>query len=116
MEHVDDVSNHTAAPIRKMRAGHLNGLLFTVLFSMLVMPVSALDEPQAVSSTAAAAAASYYYHPRYPIGFFISLLVLIGQSFASFSSTLVGPAMGVTSVMWLMLRNDSAISPRESWT
>ena len=115
MEHAEDTSNHIATPIQKTHARHLNRLLFAVLFSMLVMPVNALDEPQALSPTAAAAAAGYYYHPRYPIGFFISLLLLIGQSFASFSSTLVGPAMGITSVLWLMLRNDSAISPRASW-
>ncbi|KAH6868048.1 hypothetical protein BKA58DRAFT_440510 [Alternaria rosae] len=101
--------------VRRIHAGRLNRLLFAVMFLMLVMPASALDEPQALSPSAAAAAAGYYYHPRYPIGFFISLLFFIGQSFASFSSTLVGPAMGITSVLWLMLRNDSAISPRASW-
>jgi len=115
MEHVEDTSSHIAMPIRKTHVGHLDRLLFAVLFLMLAMPVSALDEPQALSPTAAAAAAGYYYHPRYPVGFIVSLVLVIGQSFASFSSTLVGPAMGITSVLWLMLRNDSAISPRASW-
>jgi len=116
MVHLTDTSNHITTSVGRIHAGHLDRLLFAVLFMMLVKPATALDEPQALSPTAAAAAAGYYYHPRYPIGFFISLLLLIGQSFASFSSTLVGPAMGITSVLWLMLRNDSAISPRASWT
>ena len=77
----------------------------------LITPAAALDEPHALS--AATAGRHYEYH--LPIGFFITFLLFIGRAVAAFSKTLVGPAMGITSVLWLMMRNDSAISPKASW-
>ena len=31
------------------------------------------------------------------------------------SGTIVGPLMGISSVLWLVMRNDAAIEPRSSW-
>ncbi|KAH7089602.1 hypothetical protein FB567DRAFT_590411 [Paraphoma chrysanthemicola] len=52
---------------------------------------------------------------RIEIGWIFALLLLIGGNVVTFSSTLVGPLMGITSLLWLMLRNDPAISPKASW-
>ncbi|RII24639.1 hypothetical protein CUC08_Gglean011649 [Alternaria sp. MG1] len=112
-QHVIDKSNRPTKHLRKIRAGYPNVVSFAVLFLMLVTPAAAFDEPHALSP--ATAAAGYHHGSRLPIGLFFTLLVLIGQTVASFSSTLVGPMMGITSVLWLMMRNDSAISPKVSW-
>ena len=86
-------------------------LILAWSFVALVTPAAALDEPHPLST----ATAGHNHASRLPIGFFITLLLFIGQAVAAFSSTLVGPAMGITSVFWLMMRNDSAISPKASW-
>jgi hypothetical protein len=87
-------------------------LILALSLVVLITPAAAFDEPHGLST----ATAGQHHSPRLPIGYFIALLLMIGQTVAAFSSTLVGPAMGVTSVLWLMMRNDDAISPRASWT
>jgi len=86
-------------------------LVLVCAFVALITPAAALDEPYALAT----ATAGHRHDYRLPIGFFITLLLLIGQAVAAFSTTLVGPAMGITSVLWLMMRNDNAISPKASW-
>jgi hypothetical protein len=83
-------------------------LTLALVFMALIMPADALDESHTLSP---AVAGEQYF----PIGLFVTLLLLIGQSVAAFSRTLTGPMMGITSVLWLMMRNDSAISPKASW-
>lgn len=86
-------------------------LILALYFVVFITPAAALDEPHALST----ATAGHHHASRLPIGFFITLLLLIGQAVAAFSSTLVEPAMGITSVLWLMMRNDNAVSPKASW-
>jgi hypothetical protein len=86
-------------------------LILALVFVAIIVPAAALDEPHTLAPTAAGQHYRYYV----PIGFFVTLFLLIGQSVTVFSSTLVGPMMGITSVLWLMMRNDSAISPKVSW-
>lgn len=45
----------------------------------------------------------------------LKLLLFLGQRTSELSSALVGPLMGITSVLWLMMRNNAAISPKASW-
>lgn len=45
----------------------------------------------------------------------LALLILLGQFGAAASGALVGPLMGTTSVLWLIMRNDAAIDPKLSW-
>lgn len=53
--------------------------------------------------------------PRTPIGTFFRVCFLIGDVAVTISSNLLGPLMGIASVLWLMMRNDSAIDPRVAW-
>lgn len=46
---------------------------------------------------------------------FVQFCVFIGAVAFTFSSTLLGPLMGISSMLWLMMRNDSAIDPRLAW-
>jgi hypothetical protein len=46
---------------------------------------------------------------------FIAIFLFIGWNAVVLSRSALGPLVGITSVLWLMMRNDSAISPRISW-
>jgi hypothetical protein len=48
-------------------------------------------------------------------GLFIQCCVLIGGVAFTVSSSLLGPLTGISSMLWLMMRNDSAIDPRLAW-
>jgi hypothetical protein len=87
------------------------------LLSMLVV--------LALASPVAAADANLYASFRNPtnhrrscrglIGPIFVLLAFLGQNVLVFSGTLVGPLMGMTSMLWLIMRNDAAIDPEVSW-
>jgi hypothetical protein len=96
---------------RKTRARISMRLVAAFIILALVTPAAALDEPYALSS----ASAGQPHNSRLRIGFFFTILLLVGQYAVAFSGTLVGPLMGITSILWLMMRNDAAISPKASW-
>lgn len=50
-----------------------------------------------------------------PIIAIATILILAGHQFVAFSGTLIGPSMGISSVLWLVMRNDAAIEPEWSW-
>lgn len=83
-------------------------LCFVAAFCAHIMPATAADESHAISQ-----AQDEGY--RVPIGLFIPLLVLIGQCVFAYFGALVSPLMGITSLLWLMMRNDAAIDPKASW-
>lgn len=86
-------------------------LLLGFMFSMLFVPVATLD----VSSALSQATQDGYYGCHNLIGPALTLLLVIGHMFFIFSSNFVGPLMGMTGVLWLMMRNDTAINPKLSW-
>lgn len=45
---------------------------------------------------------------------FVRFLSIFG-GVATISRSLIGPLMGISSMLWLMMRNDSAIDPRMAW-
>lgn len=104
-------SAHPNSHSHKTRAELPMRLLLGLAFYALVVPVAAVDEPYALSH----ASADHHRSHRIPIGLPFALIVLIGHYVVAFSGTLVGPLMGITSVLWLMMRNDAAINPKASW-
>lgn len=52
---------------------------------------------------------------REPIVAFVAALILAGHHVVAFSELLIGPSMGISSVLWLVMRNDAAIEPKWSW-
>lgn len=79
----------------------LKWLLFMLAFCLLVTPVAAQPD--------------YTCGYREPISAVVALLLLAGHHAVIISGTLTGPAMGISSVLWLVMRNDAAIEPRWSW-
>jgi flagellar biosynthesis protein FliR len=87
-------------------------LILALALSLMIMPTAALDEPHSLSHASAGGIEAY----QALIGICTTITLLIGQRLAAFSSTLIGPSMGVTSLLWLIMRNDPAIDPKASWT
>ncbi|KAF2855326.1 hypothetical protein T440DRAFT_464600 [Plenodomus tracheiphilus IPT5] len=52
---------------------------------------------------------------RLMTGITLRVLLMIGQCLFIFSGSIMGPLMGITSVLWLIMRNDTAIDPKLSW-
>jgi hypothetical protein len=76
--------------------------LWFVAFSLLATPVTAQPHRDL----------SGCYEP---IIAFLTALILTICNLVAFSGTLIGPCMGVSSVLWLVMRNDAAIEPKWSW-
>lgn len=76
---------------------------------MLIMPVVAVDDELAFVPTHRTRRPGVTRTPIFTICF------LIGGYLVTFSSNTLGPLMGITSVLWLMMRNDLAISPKIAW-
>lgn len=86
-------------------------LLLALTVTVWITPAGAFDEPGTLSHSLV----SHHHDNHTPIGPTFALFFLIGQYVVAFSGFLVGPLMGITSVLWLMMRNDAAISPKASW-
>lgn len=50
-----------------------------------------------------------------PIIALVAATILVGKHVGTFSGMLIGPSMGISSVLWLVMRNDAAIEPKWSW-
>ncbi|KAJ4989018.1 hypothetical protein SVAN01_05456 [Stagonosporopsis vannaccii] len=77
-------------------------LLCLLLFCLMATPVAAQPDR-----------ANEFYGP---ITALAASVMLAGHQLVVFSGTLVGPSMGVSSVLWLVMRNDAAVKPKWSWT
>jgi hypothetical protein len=87
-------------------------IVLALAFFALISPTTAFDDE---SQTILYASRSRHHGYWTSIAFCLSLLFLVGHKFINVSITLVEPLMGITSVLWLMMRNDAAISPKASW-
>lgn len=90
-------------------------------FVLLFLPVaSALDNevtqsPSHGSASRAIAWISLHSLVRILVGCLMALIVVIGGHLGGVVRILIGPLMGFTSVLWMTMRNDSAIRPEFSW-
>jgi hypothetical protein len=53
--------------------------------------------------------------PRFAVGALTGLVFLISGYLMGAARSFVGPLMGITSVLWFMMRNDPAVKPEVSW-
>lgn len=88
---------------------------------LLFLPVaSALDNEVTQSrphgsASRATAWISLHSLVRILVGCLIALIVVIGGHLGGVVRILIGPLMGFTSVLWMTMRNDSAVRPEFSW-
>ena len=91
------------------------------LLVLLFLPVaSALDNEVAPSRSHGSASRAFawislYSLVRILIGWVIALIIMIGGHLGGVAKTVTGPLMGFTSVLWMTMRNDSAVRPEYSW-
>jgi hypothetical protein len=105
---------YALSPIQVAGGTHIRvskHLVLVLALSLMIMPAAALDEPHSLSHASASGIEAY----QTLIGICTTIALLIGQRLAAFSSTLIGPSIGVTSLLWLIMRNDPAIDPKASW-
>lgn len=84
-----------------MRAACSKWLLLTLLLCLMATPAAAQpDYP------------SDWYEPIIAL---VDAMILASHQLVVFFATLIGPSMGISSVLWLVMRNDAAIEPKWSW-
>jgi hypothetical protein len=87
-------------------------LLVSLVFCALIIPTAALDNESHMLAHASRSHVDVHWSP---IGLCLTILFLVGHHFVALFHISVGPLMGTTSILWLMMRNDAAISPKVSW-
>jgi len=98
-------------------------LAIFIVVTSLVVPVAAMDNqmalgPYPVQNAYGAFAANP--PPRFPLRVPLTSLgattFLAAGSLLAMASQMLGSLMGVTSVLWFIMRNDAAVQPSFSWT
>jgi hypothetical protein len=87
-------------------------MLVFFAFCASVTPIAALDN-ESLGLVHVSRSRSYAHWM--PVGFCITMLFFVGRQLVALSNSLVGPLMGITSILWPMMRNDATISPKASW-
>lgn len=87
------------------------GLLTVLALSSLVVPTAAME----TSDNVAVLYRPHTYAVRIGIGACIGIGMIVCGRIGGAVKTLLGPIMGTSSVLFLMLRNDSAIRPEIAW-
>lgn len=91
-------------PIRRAcrpRVSYSKWLPFFLALCLLASPVTARPDTM--------------YGYSGPITTAAEATIHVGQHIFNLSRTLIGPSMGISSVLWLVMRNDAAVEPKWSW-
>ncbi|KAF2878544.1 hypothetical protein BDV95DRAFT_24924 [Massariosphaeria phaeospora] len=97
-----------------------------VALSSLIQPASGLDydgtvmvpfpeAPFAIPDGTPVRSVLQEEVPRIVAGAFTGIFFVLGGYLGGAVRSLLGPLMGVTSVLWFIMRNDAAIKPAISW-
>jgi hypothetical protein len=100
--------------------------LFLFSFFSIIVPANAIDygenamislypRPYILPGHDAAPYIPRNEVPRMAAGVCTGLLVIVGGHLSGAVKTLLGPLMGITSVLWFIMRNDAAVKPGFSW-
>lgn len=121
-----------------VRRQTLNGVLFRswsvqgtmlavqLLILLLAVPTAAIDydgnaivshyRPSYIPPEGNQARVFVEYHvPRLAVGAASTVLLFISGYMIGAVRTLLGPLMGITSILWFIMRNDPAVKPGLSW-
>jgi hypothetical protein len=86
-----------------------------MLFATLIGPVAALDNDIVLQQYPGTNMIVPHPEPHLPLGL-IGTYVLIVAGLLTTAKKLLGPLMGISSVLWFIMRNDAAIKPGTAWT
>lgn len=93
--------HHSISLACRARVLYPKWLLFVLIIYFLATPAAAQPDTTCGCSE--------------PIIAVMAAMVFASQHAVAFSGTLIGPFMGTSSVLWLVMRNDAAIEPKWSW-
>lgn len=111
-----DIMSLISQTIRRLESANVFGLIGALTYAAFIMPVAAMDQQLALGSQfPIAESMASHQVPTMAIGTCASMLLLCGGHTLGAAKSLVAPLMGITSVLWFMLRNDSAVDPRLAW-
>jgi hypothetical protein len=99
-------------------------LTILLIFTNLIVSVAAMDNQISLATYPVPVQNTYGVFtanppPRFPIRIPLATMgtiafVAVGYM-VTMASQLLGPLMGVTSVLWFVMRNDAAVQPSFSW-
>jgi hypothetical protein len=90
--------------------------LALILTAALIGPASALDNEIALQPYAGASTMMPDPNIRFPIGLVGTYALIATGLLTTTTKNLLGPLMGISSVLWFIMRNDAAIKPSASWS
>lgn len=97
-------------------------LTLFLVFANLVVPVTAMDNQIALAPYPVQNAYDVFAAnppPRFPIRIPLASIGTMAYFAVGYmvtmASQMLGPLMGVTSVLWFIMRNDAAVQPSFSW-
>lgn len=97
----------------KTRVQHPMRLLVLLVFLILVAPAAAAEN--GLYASFRTNNNGHTHGHILGVNQWLGLVILLSQYGVAASGAVVGPLMGTTSVLWLIMRNDAAIDPKLSW-
>ncbi|KAH7411721.1 hypothetical protein DE146DRAFT_771336 [Phaeosphaeria sp. MPI-PUGE-AT-0046c] len=116
--HAHTLAEHPCKPSsleRKASAQVSMRLLAVLAFLTLVAPAAAAAADNDLYASFRTNANGHTRGHNLEVSQLLALLILLAQYGVAASGALVGPLMGITGVLWLIMRNDAAIDPKLSW-
>lgn len=103
--------------IRRLPIRAIPQYVAAVTFAALVAPAAAMDNQVILGSAPFVFPEAVNPHqvPRVAIGTCTGIVFLWGGYFMGTAKSVVGPLMGFTSVLYMMMRNDDAVKPVLAW-
>ncbi|KAF2443746.1 hypothetical protein P171DRAFT_522244 [Karstenula rhodostoma CBS 690.94] len=101
--------------IRCLEAGAMSKCIAALTCAVLIAPAAAMDDQLVLGRAFPIPDVEVHQVPMIAIGTLTSMLFLCGGYLMGAARSLVGPLMGVSSVLYFMMRNDAAVEPVLAW-
>lgn len=112
-----DVPKLMFGAIRRLPIRAIPPYVAALTFAALVAPAAAMDHQVVwgIAPFVFSEAVDPHQVPRVAIGTCAGMVFLWGGYFMGVAKSVVGPLMGFTSVLYMMMRNDDAVKPVLAW-
>ncbi|KAL5420297.1 hypothetical protein PMIN06_003085 [Paraphaeosphaeria minitans] len=101
--------------IRRLETGAMTKCIAALTCAALIAPVAAIDDQLVVGRAFPVPDMGIYQAPTIALGTLTSMLFLRLGHLMGAARSLVGPLMGISSVLYFMMRNDAAVGPVIAW-
>lgn len=112
-----EISSHTRNlvlwTIRRLKACKIHRCIVALTCASLIVPAKAMDHSLAMETSMAVFDPNQ--SPTVAIGTCTGILFILGGHFMGAAKNMVGPLMGISSVLYFMMRNDTAVKPSLAW-